>query len=139
MGERGGSPPAPGFGVVPLFVEHCEAVVIEIDVKLRWLGEQARRGLSFLSDALPGRHVALEVAFEPSVVGSLWLLPVAAAVQRIAIETERQRSTLRQTRRTVPITFSIMLVQASEAQRAPALGSWPFRTRQRLLLSLAPC
>ena len=60
---------------VPLFVEHCEAVATEIDVKLRWLGEQVRRGLSFLSGALPGRHVALEVACEPSVVGSLWLLP----------------------------------------------------------------
>jgi hypothetical protein len=30
---------------VPLFVEHCEAVATAIDVKLRWLGEQARRGL----------------------------------------------------------------------------------------------
>jgi hypothetical protein len=60
---------------VPLFVEHCEGVATEIDVKLRWLGEQARHGLSFLSGALPGRHVALEVACEPSVVGSLWLLP----------------------------------------------------------------
>ena len=60
---------------VPLFVEHCEAVATEIDVKLRWLREHARRGLSFLSGALPGRHVALEVACEPSVVGSLWLLP----------------------------------------------------------------
>jgi hypothetical protein len=59
---------------VPLFVEHCEGATA-IDVKLRWLGEQARRGLSFLSGALPGRHVALEVACEPSVVGSLWLLP----------------------------------------------------------------
>ena len=39
---------------------------------------------------------------------------MADAVQRIAIEAERQRFTLRQTRRTVPITFSIMLVQASE-------------------------
>ena len=60
---------------VPLFVEHCEAVAAEIDVKRRWLGEQVRRGLSFLSGALPERHVALEVACEPSVVGSLWLLP----------------------------------------------------------------
>jgi hypothetical protein len=60
---------------VPLFVEHCEAVATEIGVKLRWLGGQARRGLSFLFGALPGRHVALEVACEPSVVGSLWLLP----------------------------------------------------------------
>src|SRR5271156_394852 len=60
---------------VPLFVEHCEAVATAIDVKLRWLGEQARRGVSFLSGALPGRHVALEDACEPSVVGSLWLLP----------------------------------------------------------------
>jgi hypothetical protein len=39
---------------------------------------------------------------------------MAAAVQRIAIEAERHRFTLRQTRRTVPITFSIILVQASE-------------------------
>ena len=56
---------------VPLFVEHCEAVAAEIDVKLRWLGEQARRGLSVWSDALAVRHVMLEVACEPSVVGSL--------------------------------------------------------------------
>ena len=56
---------------VPLFVEHCEAVAAEIDVKLRWLGEQARRGLSVWSGALPVRHVMLEVACEPSVVGSL--------------------------------------------------------------------
>jgi hypothetical protein len=108
---------------VPLFVEHCEAVATEIDVKLRWLGEQARRGLSFLSGALPGRHVALEVACEPSVVGS------PAAVQRIAIEAERQRFTLRQTRRTVPITFSIMLVQASE--RRSSFGS-PSRVTVRI-------
>jgi hypothetical protein len=39
---------------------------------------------------------------------------LTAAVQRIAIEAERHRLTFRQTRRTVPITFSIMLVQASE-------------------------
>ena len=56
---------------VPLFVEHCEAVAAAIDVKLRWLGEQARRGLSVWSGALPVRHVILEVACEPSVVGSL--------------------------------------------------------------------
>ena len=49
-----GSPPSacwPNRRDVPLFVEHCEAVATEIDVKLRWLGEQARRGLSFLSGA----------------------------------------------------------------------------------------
>ena len=56
---------------VPLFVEHCEAVAAEIDVKQRWLGEQARRGRSVWSGALPGRHVMLEVACEPSVGGSL--------------------------------------------------------------------
>ena len=39
---------------------------------------------------------------------------MAAAVQRIAIEAERHRFTFRQTRRTVPITFSMMLVQASK-------------------------
>ena len=60
---------------VPLFVEHCEAVAAEIDIKRRWLGEQGRRGLSFLSGVLPGHHVTLEVACEPSVVGSLWPLP----------------------------------------------------------------
>ena len=56
---------------VPLCVEHCEAVAAEIDVKLRWLGEQARRGRSVWSGAFPRRHVMLEVACEPSVVGSL--------------------------------------------------------------------
>jgi hypothetical protein len=60
---------------VPLFVEHCEAVAAEMDIKRRWLGEQGRRGLSFLSGVLPGQHVTLEVACEPSVVGSLWPLP----------------------------------------------------------------
>jgi hypothetical protein len=39
---------------------------------------------------------------------------MAAAVQRNAIEGELQRFTLRVTRRTVPIMFSMMLVQASE-------------------------
>jgi hypothetical protein len=54
---------------------------------------------------------------------------IAAAVQRIAIEAERQRFTLRQTRRTVPITFSIMLVQASE--RRSSFGS-PGRVTVRI-------
>ena len=39
---------------------------------------------------------------------------MAAAVQRKAIEVELQRFTLRVTRRTVPIMFSMMLVQASK-------------------------
>src|SRR4029077_5718520 len=52
-----------------------EAVATAIDVKLRWLGEQARRGLSFLSGALPGRHVALEVACEPSVSEAFGCFP----------------------------------------------------------------
>jgi len=39
---------------------------------------------------------------------------MAAAVQRKAIEGELQRFTLRVTRRTVPIMFSMMFVQASE-------------------------
>jgi hypothetical protein len=29
---------------VPLFVEHCEAVAAEIDMKRRWLGEQGHLG-----------------------------------------------------------------------------------------------
>ena len=56
---------------VPLFVEHCEAVAAEIDIKRRWLGEQGHRGSSCLSGVLPEQHVTLEVACEPSVVGSL--------------------------------------------------------------------
>jgi hypothetical protein len=56
---------------VPLFVEHCEAVAAEIDIKRRWLGEQGYRGSSCLSGVLPEQHVTLEVACEPSVVGSL--------------------------------------------------------------------
>ena len=64
-------PPLQCLADVPFFVEHCEAVAAEIDVKQRWLGEQARRGRSVWSGALPGRHVMLEVACEPSVVGSL--------------------------------------------------------------------
>ena len=39
---------------------------------------------------------------------------MAAAAHRIAIEGERQYLTLRQTLRTVPMTFSMMFVQASE-------------------------
>jgi len=38
---------ARGCGDVPLFVEHCEAAVAEIDVRRRWLDEQGRRELSF--------------------------------------------------------------------------------------------
>ena len=62
------------LGDVPHFVEHCEAVAAEIDVKRRWLGEQESR-VSFCSGLLPERHVTREVACEPSVVGSLWTLP----------------------------------------------------------------
>ena len=43
---------------------------------------------------------------------------MAAAVQRKAIEDELQRFTLRVTRRTVPIIFSMMLVQASERRNS---------------------
>ena len=45
----------------PLFVEHCEAVAAEIDVRRRWLGEQERR-VSFGFGELAGRQVTLEVA-----------------------------------------------------------------------------
>src|SRR3981081_1337287 len=38
---------------------------------------------------------------------------IAAAVQRNAIEADRHRFTLRQTRRTVLMTFSTLVVQAS--------------------------
>src|SRR6266540_7114417 len=60
--------------VVPLFVEHCEAVAAEIDVTRRWLGEQGRRELSLSFDVLAERHGALAVVCAPSVGGSLLLL-----------------------------------------------------------------
>src|SRR6202048_952009 len=54
---------------------------------------------------------------------------MAAAVQRKAIEDELQRFTLRVTRRTGPIIFSMMLVQASErrnsAGRPVKISSYP--------------
>ena len=45
---------------------------------------------------------------------------IAAAVQRSAISAPRHRLTLRQTRRTVPFMFSMMLVQASDRRSSPA-------------------
>ena len=67
--------------------------------------------------------------------------------QRIAIEGEFQRFTFRQTRRTVAMTFSIMLVQASDRRSwsgnpsrvtvrtfrgpEPACGDGPGRKRSR--------
>ena len=43
-------------------------------IKRRWLGEQGRR-VGFCFGALAERHVTLEVACAPSIVGSLWPLP----------------------------------------------------------------
>ncbi len=62
-------------GDVPLFVEHCEAAVAEVDVTRRWLDEQGRRELSFSFDVLAERHGVPEVACAPSIVGSLLRLP----------------------------------------------------------------
>src|SRR5258706_9509302 len=65
----------PKIGDVPLFVEHCEAAVAEVDVTRRWLDEQGRRELSFSFDVLAERHGVPEVACAPSIVGSLLRLP----------------------------------------------------------------
>jgi hypothetical protein len=54
---------------------------------------------------------------------------IAAAVQRIAIQAERHRFTFRQTRRTVPMRFSTILVQASE--RRSSFGN-PSRVTVRI-------
>src|SRR5258705_12282187 len=62
-------------GDVPLFVEHCEAAVAEVDVTRRWLNEQGRHELSFSFDVLAERHGVPEVACAPSIVGSLLRLP----------------------------------------------------------------
>ena len=62
---------------------------------------------------------------------------MAAAVQRKAIEDELQRFTLRVTRRTVPIIFSTMLVQASERRSSAGipLGAKDAREMSRALLN----
>src|SRR5258708_28949753 len=67
--------PPTSQGDVPLFVEHCEAAVAEVDVTRRWLDEQGRRELSFSFDVLAERHGVPEVACAPSIVGSLLRLP----------------------------------------------------------------
>src|SRR6478752_5691675 len=63
------------LGDVPLFVEHCETAVAEVDVTRRWLDQQGRRELSFSFDVLAERHGVPEVACAPSIVGSLLRLP----------------------------------------------------------------
>ena len=60
-----------------LFVEHRGAVVAEVDVTRRRLGEQGRRELRLSCDVLPEWHVTLEVVCVPSVGGSPWLLPAS--------------------------------------------------------------
>jgi hypothetical protein len=70
-----------------LFVEHREAVVAEIDVTRRRLGEQGRRELRLSCDVLPERHVTLGVVCAPSGGGKpLAASCIAVAVQRNAIE-----------------------------------------------------
>ena len=59
---------------------------------------------------------------------------MAAPVQRRAIEGERQYFTFRLTRRTVPMTFSMMFVQASERRSSGGSPSFvtvvePFQDR----------
>ena len=61
-------------GDAPLFVEHCEAVVAEVDVTQRWLGEQGRDS-TFSFDVLPEQRGVLVVACAPSVGGSPSQLP----------------------------------------------------------------
>jgi hypothetical protein len=54
---------------------------------------------------------------------------IAAPVQRMAIAASRQCFTLRQTRRTVPFMFSMMLVQAEAAGAESGVSSSPIRSR----------
>ena len=80
------------LGDVPLFVEHCEAAVAEVDVTRRWLDEQGRRELSFSFDVLAERHGVPEVACAPSIVGSLLRLPVQPQC-RLGCEASCRRAT----------------------------------------------
>jgi hypothetical protein len=59
---------------------------------------------------------------------------IAAAVQRKDIDAERQRFTLRFTRRTVPIMFSMMLVHAKDL--LSSLGNPSRDYREDLVQSL---
>ena len=59
--------------------------------KLRWLGKQARRELSFLSGALPGARSTGSCLRAFSRRKPLAASRMAAAVQRIATEAEPQR------------------------------------------------
>ena len=63
----------------------------KVHFKLRWLGKQARRGLSFLSGALPGARSTGSCLRAFSRRKPLAASRMAAAVQRIAIEAEPQR------------------------------------------------
>src|SRR5260221_13949601 len=84
---------------------------------LRSLDKSAIVGLLFVvSGQRDPQGRKLLVGFEPAK--AFFASFMAAAVQRKAIEDELQRFTLRVTRRTVPIIFSMMLVQASERRNS---------------------
>jgi hypothetical protein len=63
----------------------------KVHFKLHWLGKQARRGLSFLSGALPGARSTGSCLRAFSRRKPLAASRMAAAAQRIAIEAEPQR------------------------------------------------
>ena len=103
-------------GIAPVFVELCDADVAVNDVKrLSRFGQERGCLFPFRSErqVRPARR---EAACRLSVLRKPFLAScMAAAVQRNAIEDELHRFTLRVTRRTVPIMFSMMLCRPASA------------------------
>src|SRR6476661_5000033 len=105
-------------GIAPCFVELCEAVVAVNDVRRpsQFGKERDCCFLFVVSGKREPQCRKLLVSFEPAK--AFLDLFMAASVQRKAVEDELQRFTLRVTRCTVPIIFSMMLVQASERRNS---------------------
>jgi hypothetical protein len=110
-----------GHRDAPDFVEVTEAgspwgMLCGISVVFSSLGDVFALVSCQRGSLRPGRYLWAFNRRKPLVASSM-----PAAVQRSAIAALRQCLTLRQTRRTVPMMFSIALVQASE-RRAAALA-----------------
>ena len=84
------------------------------DLNKRLVGRRLLASLCKSSAKSRQMLVCLQSTEALGIDGSPCCFLLAVAAHRRAIEGERQYLTLRQTLRTVPMTFSMMLVQASE-------------------------
>src|SRR5271157_2220286 len=104
--------------VAPVFVEICSAGIAGLS-RLCGLGSQFNGAFGGMLGLVgyQRRPQCRELLVGLSRRKPLAASSMAALVQRSAIDASCQRFTLRQTRRMVPIMFSMMLVQASERRR----------------------